>query len=93
MKSKDENYNLWKEFKNLVNEIVDDSDIKKPSTLIRGELLVEFILLSVKIVNKYEKICQNLKKSRDASRKQIDDEKNKRNKYTLEKEKEIELLN
>ena len=40
MNQRDEHCNFGEEFENLIDLIGDDSDIKKPSTLIRGDQLV-----------------------------------------------------
>ena len=64
--SRDEHYNFFEEFENLVILIAHDSDIKKPSTLIRGEQLAALIQLTFElasgIANKYNDDRRGLEK-------------------------------
>ena len=79
--SRDEHYNFFEEFENLVILIAHDSDIKKPSTLIRGEQLAALIQLTYELAcgieNKYNEDRRGLEKYRDAYRKLRKNEKKK----------------
>lgn len=94
---RDPNYDFGQEFDDLMDSIVDDPDIKKPTTFIRGDQLVQLLQLcydlNCGIADGFVNKIKLLEKYRMAYGKLKEKEKKTAKKFAIEKAEEYETLN